>query len=205
MLNFEDTFISESKPYKGHSKRDKFLSRVFGIFSEEIIRIWCASEKSPFVDLGRPTIYDSDGKGYTLDFLLEDKNGRVFVTEMKCEIEYQKYKYLCLGSSSQLEHHCGKRAFTLFLELSSEPQKYQVKCKPNHTTPKVAGTALVWGKVSDEGRSVVQKQHHISYVISLESVINDLQNWGDDEYLNFIQEYRGWSEELYGGLLGKYT
>ena len=198
-------FISENEPYKGRSKRDKFLSRVFGIFNEEIIRIWCENEKSPFTNLGRPTIYDNDGTHYTLDFLLRDKNGQVFVTEMKCEIEYQKYKYLKLVSPTQFEHHSKKRAFSLFLELSDEPQKYVVRCKASDEFSEIAGTALVWGKVSSEGRSAVQQQHNISHIISLESVINDLQNWSDKNFFEFVHEYRGWSEELFRGLLGKYA
>ncbi|WP_052437399.1 hypothetical protein [Vibrio hyugaensis] len=204
-MNFEDTFISESKPYKGCSKRDKFLSRVFGIFNEEIIRIWCENEKSPFTNLGRPTIYDNDDKHYTLDFLLKDKNGRVFVTEMKCEIEYQKYKYLELVSPTQLVHHSKKRSFSLFLELSNESQKYLVRCNASDEFSEITGTALVWGKVSAEGHSSVQQQHNISHIISLESVINDLQNWSDESFFEFVHEYRGWSEELFSGLLGKYA
>jgi hypothetical protein len=38
------------------SARDKFLSRLFGIFSEEIVRIWCRAPDAPYEDLGRPTI-----------------------------------------------------------------------------------------------------------------------------------------------------
>ena len=70
-------------------ERDKFLSRVFGIFSEKIVEIWCKSPKGKYKNLGRPTIkINKDGKGKTLDFALQHKKtGSVYVTEMKCLLQ----------------------------------------------------------------------------------------------------------------------
>jgi len=98
LMNFESLFITEKEPFKGKSERDKFLSRVFGIFSERIVEIWCQNPKAPFSNIGRPTIYyDEEGNYCTLDFLLKDEKGELFVTEMKCEIEYQRYKFFTLS------------------------------------------------------------------------------------------------------------
>ena len=198
-MNFEELFISESKPYKGKSKRDKFLSRLFGIFNEEIIRIWCENRNSPFDDLGRPTIYDSDGRHYTLDFLLKDKDGCVFLTEMKCEIEYQKYKFLTLADSKQFNHHRARRAFQLFLEISESPRKYVIKCAGSEVN--ISGTALVWGRISDVGEDCVKKDFLLNHVISTEQVVADLVGWEDDNFREFIEQYSDWSNQLFDGLL----
>ena len=171
-MNFNDLFVSEGKPYEGKSVRDKFLSRIFGIFNEEIIRIWCENKKSPFIDAGRPTLYDSDGRHYTLDFLLKDQEGALFVTEMKCEIEYQKYKNLTLSDSKQFKHHRKKRAFQLFLENAVSPNKYSVKVKGEAV--EVNGSALVWGRTSREGIANIKNKFSISHVISTEKVVEDL-------------------------------
>jgi len=197
-MNFEELFISESIPYKGRSKRDKFLSRIFGIFNEEIIRIWCENSSSPFIDLGRPTVYDNDGKHYTLDFLLQDEYGNTFLTEMKCEIEYQKYKYLTLSKVGQLKHHTSKRAFQLFLEIASNPSLYKIKC--NSEIIKVSGSALVWGRVSDEGNKAISHEFSLSHVLSTESVVHDLVKWQDSNYLDLIEKHELWCQQLFSGL-----
>ncbi|MDH5630791.1 MAG: hypothetical protein OEY96_11630 [Gammaproteobacteria bacterium] len=199
-MDFKKLFISEELPYKGRSRRDKFLSRVFGIFNEEIIRIWCKNERSSYVNLGRPTVYDVDGKNFTLDFLLKDKDGNLFLSEMKCEIEYQKYKYLVLEDPKQLEHHRKKRAFQIFIEMASNPNKHLVKC--NSEEVHVSGAILIWGKVSDGGRKLVEENFKLSGVISTESVIKDLIEWKDESYLDFISEYNSWCNELFSSLKG---
>ena len=40
--------------------RDKYLSRLFGLFSEEVVRTWCACPEAAYLDLGRPTLRDPD-------------------------------------------------------------------------------------------------------------------------------------------------
>lgn len=197
-MKFDKLFISENFPYKGKSKRDKFLSRIFGIFNEEIIRIWCNNSNSPFIDLGRPTVYDNDGKSYTLDFLLKDSVGNVFLTEMKCEIEYQKYKYFTLSKIEQLKHHSNKRAFQLFLEISHKPDLYKVKC--NSKVIEISGSALVWGKVSEMGEQAVKHEFGLSHIISTESVVGDLVKWQDQSYFDLIEMHELWCQQLFSGL-----
>lgn len=200
-MNFEQLFITENPPYKGSSKRDKFLSRVFGIVNEEIIRIWCANERSPFIDLGRPTIYDSDGRYYTLDFLLRDATDNIFIAEMKCEIEYQKYKFLTLSNSKQIDHHRTKRAFQLLLEVASNPSSFQVKCDKQEI--KVSGSVLIWGKVSPQEISKICKDFSLAQIISVEDAVADLIEWKDQYYVNFLHQYELWGKQLFSGLQGK--
>ena len=200
-MNFESLFVSEEKPYKGKSQRDKFLSRLFGIFNEEIIRVWCTNEKSPYTDKGRPTIYDN-GKRYTLDFLLEDRDSRLFITEMKCWIEYKKYKYLTLDNKEKLCDHdlSEKPAFQLFLEAAKSPSRIKVKC--NEKEVDISGSILVWGRSTEGGSLDVKNNYSIHDVISTESVVADLVKWEDVNYKKLIDQYQLWSDQLFEGLLG---
>ncbi len=194
-MSFNEIFISEELPYKGKSKRDKYLSRVFGIFNEEIIRIWCRNSKSPFEDLGRPTVYDVSGKGHTLDFLLRDQTGQIFVSEMKCEIEYQKYKYLTLANPKQIERHTKKEAFQKFVTVAAEPDKLTVKCGGQIVQPN--GAALIWGRVDDDIVADLLERFSLSHIISTERVVNDLKSWGDVEYFEMVNDYKVWSDQLF--------
>jgi hypothetical protein len=197
-LNFEELFISEDYPYLGKSKRDNYLSRIFGIFNEEIIRIWCRNTKSPFIDLGRPTIYDDFGKGHTLDFLLKDINDCLFVTEMKCEIAYQKYKYLTLNDPKQIERHKKKDAFCKFLTVAKDPSSQVIKCSGEIVNP--SGSALVWGRVESGATNSLMKEFSLSHIISTENVVADLKAWQDEEYRHMVSQYRDWSNELFGSM-----
>ena len=82
---------------------------MFGIFNEEIVRKWCAEEFSPYEDVGRPTIKrkGDDTRGSTLDFTFKNKDGKLYIVEMKCELQYEGYKYLELKEpkKKQLDHH----------------------------------------------------------------------------------------------------
>ena len=90
-------FVSLFKQDKADRKRGKYLSRLFGIFSEDIVRIWAADEKCHYEDLGRPSIRFED-KTYTLDFTFQHKQSRkVYIVEQKCEIEFQNYKFFILN------------------------------------------------------------------------------------------------------------
>ncbi len=178
------------------------MSRIFGIFNEEIIRIWCDNNKSPFQNIGRPTIYDQDGKYYTLDFLLKDEKGHLFVTEMKCEIEYKKYKCLTLQGCDQLKRPTKKRAFQLpFFEIAQDREKYEIKC--NGELVRVNGSSLVWGRTSLQGINDIKESFLVSHVLSTESIVADLIEWGDHNYLEFIGQHETWSSSLFSGLIGK--
>ena len=183
----------DSPPEKG-----KFLSRIFGIFSEEIIRIWARDKRSLYsIHDRRPTLYKENSK-YTLDFLLE-KNGEIFVSEMKCEIQYQNYKYWRLVDTQQLQHHLKKRAFNLFLSLSRDPKSVIVKAG---SRIEIAGTVLVWGAATPKGIEAVKRQFGISDVLTVESCIRDLVNWSNQEYSEFLRMRERWLSSLFANLRG---
>jgi len=198
-------------------KREKFLSRLFGIFSEEIVNIWCQNEQAPFKNLGRPSLYDTKNGKYlhaTLDFTFEDREDKkIYIVEMKCEIQYKNFKYFKLLSSSDiaddnannfLRHHRKKKAFERFEELAKDPHCYTVKyldSQANEVREKISGIILIWGSVDQEhieGKKV-GKFHQI---LSVERMISDLQEWDDGNYKELIEMYQCWSNGMFNQLIG---
>ncbi len=182
-----------------NSDRDKFLSRLFGIFNEEIIRIWCRDSLSPYVDIGRPSIYtDLEKRPSTLDFCLQNqKTGKLFISEMKCEIQYQNYNFLTLTEPSQLNHH-KKRAFDEFLITTKNPDKFVVKVGGKQLF--VNGGILVWGCVSETGRTNIINKFGFADILSVETIIGDLISWDNQEFKDRILELKDWCNHLFDGL-----
>jgi hypothetical protein len=174
--------------------RDNFLSRVFGIFNEEIVRTWCANRNSPFVDLGRPTIHTPAGRWHTLDFTLRDVEGRTFVSEMKCELAYEGYRYLRLTGTAQLDHHKGD-AFLRFLQLATPTHDLVVKV--GGVPVSVDGVILVWGATTPAGVESVTRVRGIADVLSVEEMLNDLRRWEDPSWRQRVHQLRGWCAELF--------
>lgn len=189
-LKIIDTFQN------GSEAKGKFLSRVFGIFSEEIVRIWAMDKRSPYsVAERRPTIYDGS-KPYVLDFLFL-RDGKSYVAEMKCEIQYQNYKYWTLTDATQLDHHRNKRAFQLFLEVAENPSSVSVKAG-DEVTPD--GAVLVWGSVTTAGVDSVRQRYGLTDVISVEKCIGDLVEWRNEEYQKLVSDRSDWTSDLFQSL-----
>ena len=194
--------ISFEQFFRSHDfTRDKFLSRFFGIFSEEIVRIWCKCPKSPYEDLGRPTLKRPEEKrGRTLDFTFRSKqDGRIYVGELKCELEFENYRYLALTSPSQLDHHTGE-AFRWFLAIAKDPRQYTVTVKGSSIS--VSGAVLVWGSITSEGRKTVMNTTGLADVLSLEQIITDLLIWDNQDYSKFMERRATWCQELFS-LVGR--
>jgi len=196
-IPFAQLFKSSSGP------QDRFLSRLFGIFSEEIIReVWCKEPWSPYRYLGRPTLELPGHRcRHTLDFTLESReDGRVYVAEQKCELQFQSYRYLTLREPSQLDHHTGE-AFRRFLDFARNPARYSVSAEGKSVSPK--GAILVWGSVTEEGRASVLRETGLADVLSLEQIINDLLAKDSQGYLGLIEQKATWCRYLFDGLRGK--
>ncbi len=176
--------------------RDKFLSRCFGIFSEKIVRCWGKDPQAPYEDLGRPTIKSIDKKShYTLDFTLRSKkDNRVYITEMKCELERDNYQYLTLEKSSQLEHH-KKPSFQIFLAAARNASQYDVTVEKRPQT--INGSILIWGRYTEQGRTEVINKYGLEDVLSLEGIIKDLVGWQNQDYIELIRKYETWCGELF--------
>jgi hypothetical protein len=208
MMDFYDIFDQKKQ---ANSKRDKFLSRLFGIFSEEIVRTAFRSGQNksvvPFVDLGRPTLHIKENgqktkERYTLDFLLQDAKGDIFVTEMKCELEYQGYKYLELNSKEQAMRHQKKPAFSHLLglaeaiKLNQVNEMYEITCNGAPIEyDRLKGVALIWGKTTPAGVAAVKDIFR--HVISVEDVVNDSIKRNDKGYAELVEQYSGWCSGLF--------
>jgi hypothetical protein len=193
-MKFRNLFCSDN------SARDNFLARLFGIFSEEILRCWAEAPQAPYEDLGRPTIRHKGEKKpyYTLDFTFRSKNDdRVYIAEMKSELAYENYRYLILESPSQLNHHKGK-SFQIFLDAARNMSRYDVKVRGRSQT--IDGSILVWGSYTEQGRVSVKKHYDFRDVLSVEAIINDLLDWQNQDYVELIQKYENWCGDLFAGL-----
>lgn len=195
---FRDLFQQKSAP----AARGKFLSRVFGIFSESIVQIWAQDERAPYRNLGRPTlIANSPVRSPTLDFLFECRStGRRFVVEQKCEIEFNGFRYFTLTSPDQLKHHI-KPAFAAFLAAAngSGPAR---DWKVGSQRMAVDGAILVWGAVTSGGRAAVMEETGLHDVIGLDRIIAECAEWKPEAYCRLVSDRRRWSEELFAFLDG---
>ena len=191
IMKFENAFGS-----KGNEQpKGKFLSRFFGIFSEEIIRIWARDKRCKYIDLGRPTIINPEkGTRFTIDFCLQNKStGLSYASEMKCEIEYQDYKYFILNSPNQLVHH-NKEAFKEFLTITKSPKSRTITIRG--TEKEISGGILIWGAGTENGFSETKEYFGFNDVIFVSDVIRDLIEWKNQEYLNLIYQYRNWVNQF---------
>ena len=197
--NFQDIFKPECPTNRDDSK---FLSRVFGIFSEKIVSIWASEERAPYEDLGRPTIKENEyDRGHTLDFTLKDRvSGKVFVSEMKCEIEYNNFKFFVLERISQLDHHINnKPAFEAFLRTARPTVDQKVYVKKEKVD--FDGAILIWGAVTSQGRNNVIDARNLHAVLSVEEICADLTAWKSVRYLELIEQRKKWCNRLFNGLL----
>jgi hypothetical protein len=64
----------------------------------------------------------------------------------------------------------------------------------------VAGTILIWGACTPEGRQDVMAGTGISDVLSLEEVIASLIATRNAEYQAFVEDRKRWCSELFGFL-----
>jgi hypothetical protein len=193
-------FLSIFQQQSAPSARGKYLSRVFGIFSEEIVRLWASDSRSPYEDLGRPTLRKrGENSGSTLDFTLRHKDsGRLYAAELKCEIEYQNYKYLILSDVQQLNHH-NKAAFFALLDAAAKAPEQQAFVNGKET--RLDGAILIWGAVTPEGRRAVMNEKGFFEVLTIAEIINDLRTWGYEPYKVLVEQRRSWSNELFDALL----
>jgi hypothetical protein len=181
-------------------RRDKLLSRLFGLFSEEVARHWAIAQEAPYEDLGRPTLFrEGVPRWHTLDFTLRDKrSGRTFISEMKCELEFEGYRYLRLTDPRQLDHHKGA-AFLKFVQMAHDPAAFEVRVvgKPL----KVEGAVLVWGAITPEGRDATIREYGFADVLPVEEMLGDLRQWDPPAWKQRVDELRRWSLELFDGLV----
>jgi hypothetical protein len=207
MCEFESIFKT------GDERRDNFLARIFGIFAEQVVIHWCQCSHSDFDYEGRPTIRKNGASSWqTLDFVLKGKwephKGKLFVAEMKCELAFEKYKYLRLEDPTALQHHCNKEAFNQFLEVCKSPSSFTMSATTNGKKKRQLGTPagaiLIWGAMTVDGRTTVMNQYGFVDVLSVEKMLEKLHEWNCPSWRDYMQQIRSWSSCLFDYLTPKF-
>lgn len=193
-------FVSVFRQSEAPAARGKYLSRVFGIFSEEIVRLWASDPRAHYEDLGRPTLRKVGEKaGSTLDFTLRSRvSGKIYVAELKCEIEYQDFRYMVLTESRQLDHH-NKPAFSALLAAAAQPSGQQTFLKTKAI--QIDGAILVWGAATPLGKTAVMMEKSFFDVLTIAEMISDLLSWKNEPFKNLMEQRRVWSSEMFDGLI----
>lgn len=177
--------------------RGEFLSRLFGIFSEQVTRHWCRCPESSYEDLGRPTLRETGTQKpwYTLDFTLRSRDtNQIFMAEMKCWLQYQGFSFLRLINAGQLTHN-QPTAFQWFLRLAREPSVFDVRVANKPVA--IDGAVLIWSAITPEGRDAVMTEFGIADVLSVEAMVRDLQVWRPANWIEFVSQRRRWCNELF--------
>lgn len=116
---------------KGRDEKN-FISRVFGIFAEDLIELWIRhNDKYKFYGDKRlrPSLYNKKGLYLktTLDFVLEEVSTKKnFIVEMKSEMAYKNFQNVSLNEKN-LQSKMKNDSFKRFVELAKDPLKYIVK------------------------------------------------------------------------------
>lgn len=182
---------------------DKYLARLFGVLSEEIVRHWCRCPVALYANLGRLTLQlPGERRGHTLDFTLQRRaTGETFAAELKCWPEFEGYRYLRLTSSEQLQRvrRYSGAAFEKLLKLAHEPES--IPAHVGGRPVRVNGAILIWCAVDPDARDAVSAEYGFADVLSLETMLADLRAWAPSHWMNVVNRYRRWSNELFDYLV----
>ncbi len=202
MFNLKDTFNSINLNDEALVERDNFLSRLLGIFSEDLVTIWSSEQKSKYrsIGKGRPNLYYKDSKKpFTLDFTLQEKTSRsIYMCEMKCWLSYEKYKYTELGSVKQIEKLLGSsdfKALKHFCRFSESQKGYKVLV--DKIPQNIDGTILIWSSVNKETKEEIKNKYHFHDILSFEEIVNDLIKWKSEKYQTLIKTKYYWISHLF--------
>jgi hypothetical protein len=201
MSRFENIFDRKKTEL---SRQHNFQARLFGIFNEEIVRIWAKSNSDGYCDLGRPTVYLSNGKHPTFDFTLQ-KDEKNYLTEMKCWLPFENYKYFELNDAEQLGKVAKDGAFKVFMDIAQQLTDFTVKVSGAKEATPIHGVILIWGKVKSDKKEEIKNATKIHEILALEDIIEDLLEAQNKEYTNLIARYREWSNSFFDMLVSKET
>ena len=184
----------------GNIEKDKFISRFFGIFNEKIAELYFNSPYSKYKNLGRPTIKYGKEK-YTFDFTLQNKEtNKIYVCEMKCEMQFNNYKRLLLENIDQILSH-KKVSFIYFLDISKNKSKHKIEVDKKEI--KTDGIILLWGKITNDTNALLKIKEHFGFyeIISLEKLINIMVENNYNEYYQYINEKREWINNFFDEII----
>lgn len=197
-----------------YSKENKlkvnFLSRIYGVFSEEIVKIWCDNENNKeFEYIGKPHINIGNRKPLELDHLLKSKN-TYFIVEQKNFHGYKNGKLASMEDtdsffknfetwSKEKSKNQKSKAWDIFINFREHPKevKYNGESFPD------IKTLLIWSKGTPEGKRkfIENSGIGVSEVLFLLDIKNDLIQWDDQKYKELIKGKKEWIDELFNDLL----
>lgn len=193
-------------------RRDKmpvynYQSRILGLFSEEIVKIWVASPYSDYENLGRPTVY-VDGSRYTFDFAFQPKHDKkIYIVEMKCWIPFENFKYFVLDGDFLQKARGQKSPFGAFLKLAhGDIKHHRVSVTNNQEKPtrkeieRVSGFILIWGKANLDSVEEIKASTGLSEILGLEDMIQAMIDNEHQPYVALIKNYQDWSNSLFDRL-----
>lgn len=205
----------KSLEYSKENKEEvNFLSRIFGVFSEEIVKIWCANDliNEGYKYIGKPHIKIKDKKRpLELDHLLYSeikneyylveqksfhgyKNGKLASME-DTDIFLKSFKTWSRGKSKNQK----SKAWDIFINFVEHPM--EVNCNGNSYHD--IKTLLIWSKGTPEGKRkfIDNSGIGVSEVLFLIDLKNALIQCEDQQYKALIDKKKKWIDELFIDLL----
>jgi hypothetical protein len=200
-----------------YSKENKakvnFLSRFFGTFNQEILKLWCENENNKdFKYLkSEPSLYIDQNKKPRLDHLIEYK-GKNFIVEQKAFYGFQNgnltkmddamdyIKRFDQWSLRKIKEQRSK-AWVFFVELDfSEEKEYKVFIKEK--AYQVHGKILVWSQATENGKIKFKEKLKLDHILLIEDMISDLAKWQDVTFKETLKLKQSWIDEIFSELLG---
>ncbi len=196
------------------SKQNNYLSRLIGLFGEEISEKWLANDNSAYSNFGRPTIYwieEGKKKRATLDFLIE-REGKIYIVEQKNFFAYNKGRLRTIDSSDDFRKafaswNTTKNKATPAWKIfnSFEQHEYEIKIGKKEYR-KLDGKVVFWSDLIEADKdyflTLSEELNRTRYndAIGLVQMINDLKRWKDTDYEALIENYIQWNKDLFDNL-----
>ncbi len=179
--------------------RDKFVARLFGLFSEEVVNLWAKNPACRYENLGRPTVRRAgEKKGRTYDLALRDREtGEVAVAEVKYWPEFEGHRNLRMSDPREVERILPAD----FLNFAKAPKAFEVRVRSREI--ETDGATFVWGAFGPGIALEVAARYSFLDVLSLEEIVRDLLLWRDQGFVQALRMRRDWTAFMCQGLLGE--
>jgi len=200
-----EMFYGSDKKDASAKKRANFLSRIFGIISEEVVGLWL-SDNEIYENLNeRPLLIANNdpGKKVTLDFTIMNKRGEIFIVEQKNLFAYKNGSLCSMDDNQEFSNSFKKwseskikmtPAFKYFIGFSKNQEDYTVKLK---NSGDISGTILIWSSCTDRGKKKYMMECGFKDVLSVENMLNDLIRSKNSNYKKWIDERKAWIDDLF--------
>jgi hypothetical protein len=181
--------------------RDRYIARLFALFSDEAVRYWCEAKLGPYEYLGRPVLKAVElERPVSLDFALKERaTGKVYAALQRALVEFDDYRYLTLRDGGQLIHLPDKN-FQHFLKFAEHPGSYRVELKGRYID--ASGAVLVWASATPEGRASAKSLYGFADILSLEELLAQLRTKMPQQWKNRLGELKSWNTQLLDFLNG---